>query len=93
MPVQFSMTQSVRAELDRCGYGQWLKTEQALLTLVERYNAGISEPALTIGQRQDASFTLDVDANGMQAWLTVKPAFGGKKPEPDAVYMALERRV
>lgn len=80
---------SVRAELDRCGYGQWLKTEQALLTLVERYNAGISEPALTIGQRQDASFTLDVDANGMQAWLTVNPAFGGKKLEPDAVYMAL----
>jgi len=80
---------SVRAELDRSGYGRWLLSENALATLVERYNAGVAEPALTIGERQDASFALEVAPNAMQAWVTVKPSHGGKGLEPESVYLAL----
>lgn len=80
---------SVRAELDRSGYGQWRLTENALVTLVERYNAGLAEPALTIGQREDASFALEVAPDAMQAWVTIKPSHGGKRLEPQSVYLAL----
>ena len=80
---------SVRAELARSGHGQWLLSENALLALVERYNAGIADPSLTIGERRDASFVLEVAPDAMQAWATIKPAHAGKALEPDSVYLAL----
>ncbi len=80
---------SVRAELDLSGYGQWRLSENALLALVERYNAGLAEPALTIGQREDASFALEVAPDAMQAWVIIKPSHGGKRLEPESVYLAL----
>ena len=79
----------LRAELDRSGHGQWLLAENALVVLVERYNAGVAESALTLGERQDASFSLEIAPNAMQAWVTVKPSHGGAKLESDAVYLAL----
>ena len=79
----------VRAELDRSGHGQWLLSENVLVALVERYNAGVAEPGLTIGKRQDASFTLEIAPNSMQAWVTITPSHGGKKLESESVYLAL----
>ena len=77
------------AMLDRLGYGKWLLGPGAVDKLVGHYNAGVAEPALTIGERRDASFTLDIAPDAMAAWVAITPSHGGKMLDPDAILAAL----
>lgn len=79
---------SLQEELDRLGYGTWRLSDDALNSLVERYNSS-TESELAIGERQDASFSLEIAPDAMQAWATITPSHGGKAPEPEAIYLAL----
>lgn len=83
---------ALQAELDRLGYGSWQLSDDALNVLVERYNAAaavITGTDLTVGERVDASFTLEVAPDAMQAWVTIVPSRGGKALEPESIYLAL----
>lgn len=80
---------TLRGLLKQAGYGQWQLSEEALVTLVESYNSPIPEIELPIGECRDASFTLGISDDAMQAWVSVVPAFGGLALDPDDIYKAL----
>jgi uncharacterized protein (DUF342 family) len=80
---------SLRALLAQSGFGNWLLNEEALVALIQRYNASVAAPELPVGECSDASFKLEITADAMQAWLSVVPACGGKSLEPDDIYLAL----
>lgn len=82
---------ALQAELDRLGYGCWQLYDDALNNLVERYNAAATttEPNLTVGERVDARFSLEIASDAMQAWATIVPSQGGKALEPESIYLAL----
>ena len=75
--------------LDQAGFGQWHFLEEALATLIERYNTGASVSAWPVGERLDASFTLELSPDALQAWVAMQPSRGGKTLEPEAIYLAL----
>ena len=82
---------ALQAELDRLGYGCWQLYDDALNNLVERYNAAATAtgPDLTVGERVDARFSLEIASDAMQAWATIVPSQGGKALEPESIYLAL----
>ncbi|MBS1228888.1 MAG: hypothetical protein H6R17_2165 [Proteobacteria bacterium] len=80
----------LREMLSRAGYGQCQLFDEALSTLVEAYNSPGIELELTIGECRAASFTLEIAADAMQAWINVTAARGGKALEVDAVFAALD---
>jgi uncharacterized protein (DUF342 family) len=81
---------TLRELLSDAGYRQCLLAEDALLTLVESYNAQGTQVNLPIGERRDASFTLEISPDAMQASISVTPAHGGKPLDPAAIYLALD---
>ena len=80
----------LRDLLSCAGYGQWLLSDEALSTLVEAYNSPGIELELTIGECRDASLTLEIAPDAMQAWISVVPARGGKALETNALLAALD---
>lgn len=80
---------TVRHLLELSGYAAWHLAEDALALLIERYNNSVDELDLPLGEQRDASFTVEVDADAMQAWANVIPARGGKALELDDIYLAL----
>lgn len=82
----------MQAELDRLGYGCWQLYDDALNKPGrERYNAAATAtgPDLTVGERVDARFSLEIASDAMQAWATIVPSQGGKALEPESIYLAL----
>ena len=82
---------SLRMLLIQSGYGKHALQEEALATLVERYNATKDDFELVIGECRDASFTLEISPDSMQAWTTTIPACGGKPLDPDEIYRVLDK--
>ncbi len=80
---------SVRALLDQAGFGEWAVSGESLEKLVALYNEGAMESELTIGERRDAGFSLEISPDAMQAWVAVVPARGGKRLEPEEIFLAL----
>ena len=80
---------ALRGALEKAGYGRWHFSEDALVTLVERYNTAVSVPELALGERLDAGFTLEIAPDLMQAWANVVPSCGGELLEPDTIFLAL----
>ncbi len=81
---------TLRTLLQQAGYGQWFLQEGALATLLARYNAMPSAFELTIGERRDASFLLEIAKDAACAWINVEPARGGKPLACEAVRQALQ---
>ena len=79
----------LRDHLAQSGYANWLLSDQALVTLVDAYNSPIAEFELSIGERRDASATLEMPPDAMQAWMNVLPPCGGKGLDPETIYLAL----
>lgn len=71
------------------GYAGCLLFDEALAKTVEAYNLGASEFSLGIGERRDASFTLEVALDAMSATVDFVPAYGGKPVTPDDIFAAL----
>ena len=80
----------LREALARAGYGQWQLADEALATLLASYGQPAAELDLTIGERRDASFSLEIAPDAMQAWVSVTPARGGKALAPEALLAALD---
>ena len=80
----------LREALASAGYVHWQLFDEALATLLASYGQPAAELDLTIGERRDASFTLEIAPDAMQAWVSVTPAQGGKALAPDALLAALE---
>ncbi len=75
--------------LSHLGYGQWFHFDEALLALVERYHRSSTEFELSIGERRDAGFTLEISPDAMQVWGNVTPAYAGKPLDSEELYRAL----
>ena len=81
--------QTLRELLAQAGYGNWFLLEGALATLVARCNSMTSEFEVTVGERRDGSFTLEIAKDASCAWVNLVPAFGGKAVTPDDIVKAL----
>lgn len=81
---------TLRALLQQAGYGQWFLQDGALATLLARYNTAPIAFELTIGERRDASFLLDIAKDASCVWINVEPARGGKPLTCEAVKQALQ---
>ena len=73
----------------QAGYAKWFFLEEALATLVSRYNALDGSFELPIAERRDGSFSLEISADAMSAWVTLVPGCGGKLVTPDEIFAAL----
>jgi uncharacterized protein len=80
---------AVRRMLEQSRYATWYIMDEALAILVARYNSSTDQLDLPLGELRDASFVLDIDADAMQASVTVTPANGGKALEIDDIYLKL----
>lgn len=81
--------QTLHDLLDQAGYGSCFLLEGALATLVARCNAVPTEFEITVGERRDGSFTLEIAKDASCAWVNLVPAFGGKAVTPDDIVKAL----
>jgi len=75
--------------LNQAGYGHWFLLEGALATLLARCNAGTAEFEMTVGERRDGSFTLEIAKDASCAWVNLVPALGGKAVTPQDILTAL----
>jgi len=75
--------------LDAAGYAAWALLPDALITLAERWNAGGDEFELTLGRREDASFTIEVAQDSLCAWVNLTAARGGQRPKLEDMLLAL----
>lgn len=82
--------QTLRTLLSQAGYSHWFLLEAALATLVARYNSVPTEFEMTVAERRDGSFMLDVAQDASCAWVNVVPAHGGKALARDDIARALE---
>ncbi|MBL0206715.1 MAG: DUF342 domain-containing protein [Propionivibrio sp.] len=80
---------SLRVLLTEAGLGNWRLAKEAAQNLLECYGASTSEMELTIAERCDASFTLEIAPDAMQVWANVVPACGGEDLDPDEIKQAL----
>lgn len=80
---------TLRALLNQAGYSHWFLLDAALATLVARYNTVPTEFEVTVGERRDGSFTLDIAHDASCAWVNAVPAHGGKALVRDDIDRAL----
>ncbi len=81
--------EALRDLLRQAGYGAWWLSEEAMLTLLERYNAPAGECELAIAERRDAHFSLDISADALFVWVDFAPAQGGEEVTADEIFEAL----
>jgi len=80
---------ALRTLLGQTGYAGWFFLEEALATLVAAYNLPGSALELAVAERRDGSFSLEISADAMFAWLSFVPAYGGKAVVPEEIFTAL----
>ena len=81
--------EALRAALADSGYADWILDEEALGRLVDAFNSRLPEIQLPIGERHDASFSVVVADDAMQAWIDLIPAHGGQPLDIDRIILAL----
>ena len=81
---------ALRELLAGAGYRNWQLADDALAKLIASYNAGQPQADLVVAERRDASFTIELSADAMQAWVNVVPARGGKTLDADSLFAALD---
>jgi uncharacterized protein (DUF342 family) len=82
----------VNQEIAARGLGDLFVFEDALDELVKKYNAAPDGFTLTIGERRDGAFSLDIAADLMEVTLTVIPPFGGQAVTSKQIYGALQEK-
>ena len=72
----------LREALARAGYGQWQLADEALATLLASYNLPGAELDLTIGERRDASYSLEIAPDALRhealEWATTRGSRSGR---------------
>ena len=81
--------ETLRGLIKQLGYGAWLLHEPELLALVAQYNAQLEAPEVLIGERRDASFSVEISEDAMQVWVDVLAAYVGKPTLPDEINLVL----
>ncbi|MBE0550256.1 MAG: DUF342 domain-containing protein [Rubrivivax sp.] len=69
---------ALRLGLERAGYGNWSLQSDALVSLARRWHGEAGAFELTLGQREDAGFTIEVTPDASCAWVNLRPAHGGE---------------
>lgn len=87
LPIQ---PDTLRSLVQEAGHAGWFVFDAALLAVVTRWNAREGEFELAIGERRDAGLTLEIAGDGMAAWMTLTPAFGGKAITTEDLFAALK---
>ena len=72
---------SLKLALQKYGYGEFYLDDQAINQLLLNCSTAVNVVEMDIGERRDASFSLEVAEDLMSAWLTLSPAQGGKTVE------------
>lgn len=80
---------ALRNLLAEAGFAGWRVSDEVLLALAERCNGAAADFEMTLAERSDASFSLEIAPDAMQVWVSVVPASGGKKIDRDEILMAL----
>lgn len=79
----------LKALVAQAGFGRWTLSAASLATLLERWPDPAAELDIELATSSDASFSLEVASDVMQAWVSVVPACGGKPLAADEIFMAL----
>ncbi|THF63545.1 DUF342 domain-containing protein [Pseudothauera rhizosphaerae] len=82
----------LRARLAEEGYGTLRYHPMAITGLLAQYNSGAAVAALKLGECVDASFSIAIAPDGLQALLTIVPAQGGRPVAQEAVFAELAAR-
>ena len=80
---------TVKALLEQGGYGSWFVDPAVLSSVVYRCNNEPSEFESVIAERLDAQIDIHIASDGMRAWGTVTPAYGGAALGIDKVVQTL----
>lgn len=67
----------LQALLAHAGFARWPLGTAALSELVRRWGQEPEAFEMTLAQAEDASFSIEVDRHGQEAWVSVRPAAGG----------------
>lgn len=88
--------EALRVQIADAGYGDWFLFDDALTTLISRWNSAEGELELTegeleltVGERRDGQVEIEIAVDAMSAKVTISPAYGGVKVSPTEVYLAL----
>jgi uncharacterized protein (DUF342 family) len=81
----------VNQELAEQGFADLFIFADTLNQLVKQYNSG-SGFTLTIGERRDGTFSINIDTDLMAAHLTMTPSCGGNPVTSNQVYEALKEK-
>lgn len=81
--------ESLRASIAHAGYADWFLFDAALASLLVACQQGQECRDLPIGERRDASFSIEIAPDATQVWLKITPAYGGKHLVSDEVFLAL----
>ncbi|MFT3850751.1 MAG: FapA family protein [Propionivibrio sp.] len=79
----------VKALIAQAGFGKWTVSAASMATLLERWPDPAAELDIELATSSDASFSLEVAGDAMQAWASVIPSCGGQALQADDVFMAL----
>ena len=79
----------LRMLIEQSGFGNWVVSAEAMAKLIECHQDSGAAIDLELARASDASFSLEIAGDAMQAWASVVPACGGKPLQADDVFMAL----
>ncbi|RZI80963.1 MAG: DUF342 domain-containing protein [Rubrivivax sp.] len=85
-PVQVDLIRDMIAE---AGCAHWCVLDDALTEAVRRCNQEEAAFELTVAERRDASFELEIADDAMSAWLWLTPAKGGADLTPNDLVQAM----
>ncbi len=81
--------QGLRTLIGQTGFGHWYLLPEAVAAFPTRFN-GATEPfEATLAESRDGQALVELDSDGMQAWVTLVPACGGAPVTLEAVLQAL----
>ena len=79
----------LKALIEQSGYGRWIVSVAGTAQLLECCSDPAAELSIELAKSSEASFSIEVATDAMQAWVNVVPACGGKPLQADDVFMAL----
>lgn len=82
----------LRARLDEAGYGEFDCTPEAVTAMLSEYNSGARIEDFKLADCVDATFTVKISPDAMEATLDITPARGGRRVELDQVLAKLDEQ-
>ncbi|MDE2593791.1 MAG: DUF342 domain-containing protein [Burkholderiales bacterium] len=80
---------ALKALLEQGGYGAWFVDRTVLSSIVDRCNSEQGDFEANLAERRDAHMDIEIASDGMRAWGTVTPAYGGAPLSIDQIVQTL----